>query len=489
MSTTYQDTFTGADGNLTGHVADAGFGTWGGPSVGRRTFTCASDRVTIAENGTFQFFENAVGNAVTAYTSSADAYWEISIPASVTAMFQVLLKVGTADFGFDVDPTGGSGGGPLWDLYGLDGYWLTDGVNPSGMAVGSAFRYGVAHDVVAGTVRAYSEPYGGGARTYLGAAQATTTTFASGALKLFASFSNAFSGGYLDNLTIVTANVAVPADPTKSTVALGAPSGGGGFYVGQTATATLTAKDSSGNPITAGGETVVFGGTGFTAGATTDVGNGTYTATLTATTAGAGAVSATIGGVAVTTTMPTATLLSVPTATSTAAMSPSSNFYAGRTATVTLTSPDGVGGLTVVFGTSGGTSVVTFGAVTDVGNGTYTATATAVTAGTATTLTATLDGVAASAGMPSLSVPTNPTPAARAATAGALTYQSATDVAKWQAARQYALRFGLGGAGRWQRLAVVHGATVNVTTSDVSYFALYELLAKAVPVKIRTDTF
>ena len=72
---------------------------------------------------------------------------------------------------------------------------------------------------------------------------------------------------------------------------------------------------------------------------------------------------------------------------------------------------------------------------------------------------------------------------------GALAYNSPAAIEKWAAARQYALRFGLGGAGRWQRFAVVHGVTVNVTTSDVNYFALYGVEVSAIPTKQRTDTF
>lgn len=81
------------------------------------------------------------------------------------------------------------------------------------------------------------------------------------------------------------------------------------------------------------------------------------------------------------------------------------------------------------------------------------------------------------------------TPAARAARAGALTYQSAADVAKWQAGDRYALRFGLSGAGRWQRLAIVHGATVAAATSAANYFVLYAVEVAATPTKQDTDTF
>lgn len=81
------------------------------------------------------------------------------------------------------------------------------------------------------------------------------------------------------------------------------------------------------------------------------------------------------------------------------------------------------------------------------------------------------------------------TPAARGARAGALAYGSAADVAKWAAGAQYALRFGLRAAGRWQRFAIVHGSTLDVATSAANYFVLYAVEVAANPVKQRTDTF
>jgi hypothetical protein len=276
---------------------------------------------------------------------------------------------------------------------------------------------------------------------------------------------------------------ALPADPTTSTVALSSST----LYIGHTVTATLQAKDSGGVNITSGGETVVIGsgGAAFTVGATTDNSDGTYTATVTGVAAGSCAVTATIGGVTVSTTIPAPTIIAIPTATATAT-GPGTNFYAGRTATVTLTTPNAIGGLTVVI--SGGAGTVSVGTVTDVGNGTYTATATAIAAGTCQ-LTGTMDGVAISAGMPVVTVPARPAIPAGGPRGGALCYGDAASVAKWSEARQYALRFGLGAKGRWQRFAVVHGATAGVTTSDVNYFALYALFAKAIAVKTRTDTF
>lgn len=82
-----------------------------------------------------------------------------------------------------------------------------------------------------------------------------------------------------------------------------------------------------------------------------------------------------------------------------------------------------------------------------------------------------------------------PTPAARGARGAALVYGSASDVARWAAAAQYGLRFGLRGAGRWQRFAIVHGTTVTVASSEANYFALHALEVAVTPIKTDTDSF
>jgi adhesin/invasin len=80
--------------------------------------------------------------------------------------------------------------------------------------------------------------------------------------------------------------------------------------IGGTLTATLQAKDASGNDLTTGGLVVLFllekpgGGQGnFTA--TTDNENGTYTATFDATAAGSNLILATIGDKVITSSLPT----------------------------------------------------------------------------------------------------------------------------------------------------------------------------------------
>lgn len=79
---------------------------------------------------------------------------------------------------------------------------------------------------------------------------------------------------------------------------------------------------------------------------------------------------------------------------------PGTGVGVGKGVTVTLTARNEVGdpvprvGSQVVFTVSGGTSVITVGATTDVGDGTYTAVLTGVTAGTKAQVTALLDGAA-----------------------------------------------------------------------------------------------
>jgi adhesin/invasin len=188
---------------------------------------------------------------------------------------------------------------------------------------------------------------------------------------------------------------------------------------GGTATVTLTARDSNGAQATGGGLTVVFGLAGGTSigtfSAVTDNGDGTYTAILTGTTAGtASTVTATIFGNAVTSALPTLTVLPVSLAQSTVSVSPSS-VASGSAATVTLTAidadgtPETGGGLTVAFGLgSGSTSGGSFGAVTDNGDGTYSATFTGTTAGTPTTITATINGSAVTSTLPTVTVTPGP---------------------------------------------------------------------------------
>ena len=100
----------------------------------------------------------------------------------------------------------------------------------------------------------------------------------------------------------------------------------------------------------------------------------------------------------------------------------------GAGVTVTLRGKDAagntvtVGGATVVFTASGGTSTGTIGATTDNGDGTYTATFTGVFAGTATTIGATVNGVPVTTAQPTISV----TPGAISANTSVVTVSTGT---------------------------------------------------------------
>ena len=211
----------------------------------------------------------------------------------------------------------------------------------------------------------------------------------------------------------VTVAVQVP-DRTKCTVTASPTS----IAVAGTSTLTLQAKTSAGANITVGGATVVFTASGGTAtgtiSATTDNGNGTYTAVYTGTAAGtAQTIGATINSQAVTTTMPTITVTAaaqVPDPTKcTVTASPTTIGIAG-TSTLTLQAKTSaganitVGGATVAFTASGGTSQGTISATTDNGNGTYTAVYTGTTAGTAQTIGATINSQTVTTTMPTITV-------------------------------------------------------------------------------------
>jgi len=94
----------------------------------------------------------------------------------------------------------------------------------------------------------------------------------------------------------------------------------------------------------------------------------------------------------------------------------SSTVTVGGTVTLKLTSKDAagntvsVGGRTVLFTQTGGTSAGTVGAVTDSGDGTYVATFTATTAGTPVIISATIDGVALTTSPPTIQVNAAPSP-------------------------------------------------------------------------------
>jgi hypothetical protein len=170
------------------------------------------------------------------------------------------------------------------------------------------------------------------------------------------------------------------------------PADNGTIASGDTAPVTLTAEDAAGNPVP-GLTDVVFGlAPGSTGsgnfGPVTDNGDGTYTATFTAVGAGSVTFNAATGGVTVTDSQSTTiTAGPVSAANSSVTSDATPVIPIGAVVTVTFTANDAAGnpvaGLTdVVIGldpASLGTG--TFSAVTDNGDGTYTATFTADTDG------------------------------------------------------------------------------------------------------------
>src|SRR5690242_15789390 len=188
--------------------------------------------------------------------------------------------------------------------------------------------------------------------------------------------------------------------------------------VGAHSVATLIAKDAAGNSLTSGGLAVVFslgGGTSSLSLGTPnahDNGNGTYTDTLAALVPGtATGIHATIGGTAVTSGVPSITVVLGNLITSQSVVTvDSATLASGDSGVVHLQAKDSsgtnltVGGLTVVFFDSGGTSTGTVGATTDHANGTYTAVFHGLLSGTATTIHATINGVTVSSTLPTVTV-------------------------------------------------------------------------------------
>ncbi len=94
-----------------------------------------------------------------------------------------------------------------------------------------------------------------------------------------------------------------------------------------------------------------------------------------------------------------------------------------------------VGGATVVFSDSGGTSTGTIGTTADSGNGKYTATFTGVAAGTPTTIRAAINGAAVTSALPTVTVTPGPVAAAKSvvSVASPTVVSGATDSLRLQA--------------------------------------------------------
>lgn len=191
---------------------------------------------------------------------------------------------------------------------------------------------------------------------------------------------------------------------------------------GETVTLTAQIKDQNGNPYTdlVPVKFKVLGGTGT--GEISDVtylGNGLYTATFSAMYAGSAlTVYASASNKELVSPLPTLTV--VPGVFSLAysiVTVSTASIDSGNTSTVTLTAKDAqnnqlsTGGLTVNFSTGGGGSTGTFSAVTDHGDGTYSASFQGVVSGSATNIQAQIHNMSVTSGFPTIAV--NPGPASQ----------------------------------------------------------------------------
>jgi len=166
-----------------------------------------------------------------------------------------------------------------------------------------------------------------------------------------------------------------------------------------TSTITVQLKDANGNNLTTGGDTVMLATTLGTLSALTDNGDSTYTATLTsATITGTATVTGTVNAVAITdNATPSFTVGAASATTSLITALPTSvtaNGISSLTITVQLKDSNGniitTGGDSITLATTLGT----LSAVTDNGNGTYTATLTSATTTGTATISGTVNGQA-----------------------------------------------------------------------------------------------
>jgi hypothetical protein len=378
VSTTYTDAFTGS-GTLAGHAADSGFGTWTTPSV--KGLGISGGRVDLTQLVNFNPSINEVGNPIAAYTKSADAYFDVSLPVVGGDQYVGIYNGVGGAVALDLFRTEGTPG--AWDINFCGGYTYEAAANVGAIVVGTPFRLGCVHDVVAGTARLYTEPYGGGTRTWVGDAQATTVAWSDSARLLYLRY-NAYAfitGGYLDNLAIVTTDTTGPASAVTSTVT---PSPASIAADGvATSALTIQLKDSTGVNLTGSSGTITIATPACgTISALADVGNGTWTATYTAcTTVGVYTITPALDGVPFTLTT-TITLTAPPVATVTVA---AKAIVVGKTTQFAAVTKDVGGnvltGRVVTWASSDATvaTVSATGLATGVSYGTVTITATSET--------------------------------------------------------------------------------------------------------------
>ena len=212
--------------------------------------------------------------------------------------------------------------------------------------------------------------------------------------------SGTLDGAAITDTATVTFTVGA-ADPTNGNTTLVAAPTSVVADGSTTSSVTVTLADASGNLLTASGGTVALSSTGSaTIGAVTDNGDGTYTATVTNTVAESVTISGTLDGAAITDTATVTFTVGAADPTNgntTLVAAPTSVVADGSTtSSVTVTLADASGNLLTASGGTvalSSTGSATIGAVTDNGDGTYTATVTNTVA-ESVTISGTLDGAA-----------------------------------------------------------------------------------------------
>lgn len=169
--TTYSDAFTG-DGSLNGHASDASMGTWGTSPIGGTDLTISSGAVAIPSTaGIGDTYGNATTTSLSFSTGTVVVCSDLTFPATspgdvapATVFFGPLS--GGARGNYDVylfysDPN--------WSCY--MGAWETASlvtVSYASMPLDTAgARFGVQFKPD-GVARVFTEPLGGGTRTYRG---------------------------------------------------------------------------------------------------------------------------------------------------------------------------------------------------------------------------------------------------------------------------------------------------------------------------------
>jgi Invasin, domain 3 len=239
--------------------------------------------------------------------------------------------------------------------------------------------------------------------TYIGNGRYTATLrtfgFNSGTTSTITGQINGQVIGHPASVTITAVSVG-PADPNRATIS----SSRSVLIADGVSTAAITVKlyDSSMQALTTGGDSVTLSTTAGTLSSVTDLGNGSYRATLTApiSSASDALITGRVNGTPMTATK-TVRMFAGPAdpSTSTIVASPSpvtANGIDTSVVTVTLKdahdNPEQFGGDTVSLTTDAGT----LDAVTDNGNGTYTATLTSATSAALATISGTVGGQAMS---------------------------------------------------------------------------------------------